>query len=161
MGDANRIPRGLANHRHVGPHQPLGDQMAGAQVSAANLVGDGGDDHVAGEPPAGSLQAVDGEDDGRQAGLHVHGTLAVEPPALDDGSEGVADPLVSRRLHVHMAVKQQRRTAARASQPAEDTGPAGRRLDYGRLEAERPELGRHQRRHGPLVAGRIDRGRAD
>ncbi len=34
-------------------------------------------------------------------------------------------------------------------------------LTAGRLEAERPELGRHQRCHGSFVAGWIDWRRAD
>ena len=95
------------------------------------LVGDRGDDDVAGEIERRRLAARDQR--GGEPGLHVVGAAPVEPVAVERGCERRVHPLDVDRVDV--AAEQQRPAAAAAARADDDARPAGRLLEDLGLEA--------------------------
>lgn len=140
--------------------QPMGDGGYAARTGRL-LVGHGTDDEVAAKAHSTPVQGLDGDEDGRDPTLHVHGPPTVEPPLTHRGPVGIDAPQVTRlgRDRINVTVEQQPRSAARTrdrSEQLRETGPeqSGGHLTGGRhlLRSRLPQVnegssGRHPLAH--------------
>lgn len=118
----------LGDDRRVGDHGASNRFRADA---AGFLVGDGGDDHVAGESLLGGIGSD--EHDRRQTALHVICAASVEAIAFEAWLEAVDGAGDGDRVHV--CVEDQRAPATRATGTTDHVGPARPEFLYLDVEA--------------------------
>jgi hypothetical protein len=106
--------------------------------TAGLLVGQEGDDEVAGRPLTGADQLADGGEDHGVHVLHVDGAAAPHAAVADLRREGVDLPVVrARGDDVEVTVDEERRPRGVGARDArDDVGPARLRLDDVGLEAD-------------------------